>query len=593
MGKLRNKKGRKAPQTITQSMMIKFTMLITSIIIIVTLGSYIQSNKELKNMQYDMVESKLDGDVASMDAIISQEHGWLSNVEGELYGEKGEKVDETSKAVENVKEKLNVESSVFAVDNGKFKIVSTTLTNEKGIKDTGTYLEITSEAHKALSNGNNYRGIVNLNGEDIQGAYRPMFLENGDVMGAQFVGFPLEQSNLQVKGYTTNVAKTVVILGLVIVLATLVIVYLVSKRLTEPLKIITDEIERLSEYDFTNNNIDDLEKIKGKSNEVDTMVVSIIALIKNLKETLNLTINSANMVTESAENLKESSHSYEIVTDEIARAVEDISSGAYQQAQDTENVGRELNDLVVNINNNGEYTKELTEAFESIKKEKDVSVEVVERLIQETEESIKIAKKVIDSVMLTKESASTILNSSENIREIASQTNLLSLNASIEAARAGEQGRGFAVVAEEIRKLSIQTDEFNTEIDSAIKELVDNTEDTYNVMLEASNITENQSKLVNSAGDGFEKIANSIVSTEINIEKLEESSKNLLESSQNISEITGNLSAIAEENSASTEETSASVEEMSAGIVEIANASDMLEELAVELKKELDKFKIN
>ncbi len=221
-------------------------------------------------------------------------------------------------------------------------------------------------------------------------------------------------------------------------------------------------------------------------------------------------------------------------TIQVSKGAEQMADGAAEQAESLEEVSVSLNNMTEKVKENAESTAAATKNAHEIGEMAKDSTNKMNEMV--------IAMERINN------NSKQIRNIIKSIEDIASETNLLSLNASIEAARAGEYGKGFSVVANEIRELSAQC-----------AEAVVNTRD----LLEAA-FTEIDSgnDIVKQTSDALEKV---IVGTEQIvevIEKVSEFSNYQAESMGQINEELGQISVVIQANSATSEEFYAQAETM-------------------------------
>lgn len=171
---------------------------------------------------------------------------------------------------------------------------------------------------------------------------------------------------------------------------------------------------------------------------------------------------------------------------QVSSSMESVSGSVKEQFRQTETSVGEMADFSEKINEvyhaSEEMTQKIEEALHSVEQGKDG----IDELSVKSRETAEIAESLLSSINQANTQSGRIVDIITTIEDIASQTNLLSLNASIEAARAGESGKGFSVVAMEIRNLADQSMKAGT----VVREIVGGIQESNRIATDAAKTTE-------------------------------------------------------------------------------------------------------
>lgn len=366
-----------------------------------------------------------------------------------------------------------------------------------------------------------------------------------------------------------------------------IIALLVSKYITSGISNVTATIDTLSKNDLSVHKAasSSHDEIGILSRAAKTMEESLSKIVVTLKELTDKLTESNNVMKTGTEEADESMNS-------IQTAASELANTATQQANDTEQIANQMMDLKTVMEKSMGSTSALGEASNTIDLVTTDGMKVVEELTVITDQSMEAFQKIFDVIDRVNDSTKKINEASDMISSIAGQTNLLSLNASIEAARAGDAGKGFAVVAEEIRKLSDQSAESVSTINSMLNELKTNSDQATEQTALVREFVNKQGSSVSHTKDRFMDIVSSINSIEQEIGTLNAVNRELGEGIKNISDVVSSLSAASEENAATAEELSATTEVVSESVKSIRETGSEINKSSEELNAIISKFKI-
>lgn len=415
-------------------------------------------------------------------------------------------------------------------------------------------------------------------------AYAPIKNKDGNTVGLLGLDYIVDD----VMTSLSAIVRTIVIIGVILAVVSIGVAIILANGILYGLGKVHDKIRDLVEHD---GDLTQHIEVKG-NDEVSDIAKSINELLEHIRGVVSAISDSSTKLSGSVDVALDSTIRTNDQLDGVAATMEEMSASmeesaaSLQQVQVSANkIKDDVEDMFTSVQSGTGYAGEMENRAMDMRKHAE----------EETEEAKKAADNMTTSLNEKIEKSRAVEGISgltQTILEIASQTNLLSLNASIEAARAGEHGKGFAVVAEEISALATNSAETAKKIQVISDEVIGN----------VKGLAEEATRMVdfvrNKTIAGYQQLSDTGIQYQEDAQKIaemlkgfEQASKNIEDSMDFLSQTMGDVAIAVDESAKGIGDVSMAVTDMSDNMKANRKVVNENAQIAQTLDGEVNKFK--
>ena len=414
--------------------------------------------------------------------------------------------------------------------------------------------------------------------------YVPLYSDEAKTQfyGMGFAGSPAAD----VENSVNHIIFLLILAGVIVCIIASVAIVLISKKVSAPLAVIVEAAQSIAGGDIT-----ETFEVSSGVDEFDKVVKAIDELHDNLGRAVSGIKDMAQVLEDKTGHVSSLAETASVGTDQISQAINELAIGAQQMAGSVQDVNTMVIEMGNSLGDIEENVEMLSAGSESIKAANNEASDYMIQVAKASDSSVVATREISEQIEETNAAISNIGHAVQLILSIASQTQLLALNASIEAARAGEAGRGFAVVAEEISALAQQSSDGANEIRQIADRMTKMSGETVKKAEGIALIINEEKEAIDATQSKVEVLSAEVEKAMEEIAIIRDKVESLGGVKDGIMSNVSDLSSISQENAASNEEVTASVENIAMAVSDTKDESVTISQLSHQMNELVSFFK--